>query len=135
MHRRRRVNALAHGELGRGCGQAGPRPGEPSRLRRGPDSAREARLHVDHRGGDGINPREILEAAEHDAVRRRPQQAPDDPAHLLDDDEGGIEAVQARLDTQPSEQAERQIVLRLVSAEERLHQREVDVDVVDPYRL
>ena len=55
-------------------------------------------MHVDHLGGGGIHSREILETAEHDAVRRSPQQAADDLSSLLDDDERGIEAVETWFD-------------------------------------
>ena len=55
---------------------------------------------------------------------RSPEQAADDVAGLLDDDEGGIESVEARLDPKPAEQAEGQIVLRLMRPQERSGKRE-----------
>ena len=91
-------------------------------------------MHVDHLGGDDIHPREILEAAEHDAMRRRPEQAADDLAAVLDHDERGIEPVEARLDAEPPEQPEREVVLRLACSEERPDEREERVGVVDADR-
>ena len=88
-------------------------------------------MHVDHLGCDGIHSGEILEAAEHDAVRRRSQQAADDLARVLDDDERRVEAVEARARCGVAEQAERQVVLGLAGAEERAGELEERVGFVD----
>ena len=91
-------------------------------------------MHVEHRLGDRIHGLERLEAAEHDAVRRRPQEAADDGARLLRDHERGIEPVEARLDAEPSEQPEREVVLGLVGGEKRAGPGQERVGVGDPGR-
>ena len=90
------------------------RLGEPCDYLRGADRAGKPGVHVDDLRCDGIDPLESLEAAEHDAVRRRPEQAADDLPRLLDDDERGVEAVEAWLDPEPAEQPEGEVVLGLV---------------------
>ena len=114
--------------------QPRPRGREPCDDVVRPDRARQAGVHVEHRLGDRVHGLERLEAAQHDAVRRRPQQAADDGARVLGDDEGGVEAVEARLDAEPSEQPEREVVLGLVGGEERAGAGEERVRVGDPGR-
>ena len=65
-------------------------------------------------------------------MRRRAQQAADDLVPVQRDDEGWVESVQARLDLEPAEQPEREIVLGLVGGEERAGKREELVGGLQP---
>ncbi len=78
----------------------------------------QARVHVDHGLGDRVHRVRRVEAAQHDTVRRRPQQAADDPARFLRDDEGRLEAVEPGVGTESPDQPQRQVVLGLVGREE-----------------
>ena len=67
-------------------------------------------------------------------MRRGPEEAADDVPRLLDDNECGIEAVEARLGAKPPEQAEHEVVLGLVRLQERPGERDERVGFVDAYR-
>lgn len=94
-----------------------------------PDRPRQLGIDLVHHLSDPLDRGQRVEAAENDAVRRCPEQASDDPAFLLGDDEGRIEAVELRYDAEAAEQAEEEVVLRFMSLEKRSRTQQKRVGV------
>ena len=125
------MDTLPNPEPGRHARQVRPRGCEPRHDVVRADRPGQPGMHVEHGLRHEVDRLERVEATEYDAVRRSAEEAADDTAPVLCNDEGGIEAVEPRLDAQSTEQAERQVVLGLVCAEKRTGRGLKGADVID----